>query len=345
MSACRLNFEPRSDPAPRTGPGIHTEVTQLLLGALAVLTGLLGWLGGIAVAHAAVGVLVVLSDGGDTYGQVARAFTDALGEQFPTRTRGLDSLSADDLRPVPGETLLLVPIGMKATRFVADNLPARVAVLALLVPRQGFEAISWPAGFGKRRLSAVFIDQPLERSLQLIELLDPRLDRVGVVSSNSGTDTAQELLMELAPAAQPVLRAHGQSLRVQAVEGGKGVAEALRRLLPNVDVLLLLPDSLVVNSANVQNVLLTSYRYRVPVVGFSPGLVTAGAVAAVYSTPEQIGRAGAELAAAWNPASGELPAARHASGFDLAVNGRVARSLGLAVPDTRQLRRRLDEAR
>lgn len=312
---------------------------------LALLALLLGWLGGIAAAQAAMGVLVVLSDNGDTYTQVARAFTGALGGRLIARIQHMDSLSPEDLRPAAGDALLLVPIGMKASQFVADYLPARVSVLALLVPRHSFEALPWPGKPGKRRVSAVYVDQPLGRSLQLIELLDSRLNRVGIVTSEGGGESGRALPGETAPETQAALRAHGQTLVVQTLDSGKGVADALRRLLPEVDVLLLLPDSQVVNSANVQNVLLTSYRYRVPVVGFSPGLVTAGAVAAVFSTPEQIGRAGAEMATEWNPLSGEVPAARHAGGFDLAVNERVIRSLGMALPDVPRLRRLLDEAR
>lgn len=314
-------------------------------GLLTLLVGVLGWVFAGGASQAATQVLVLLSDGSDAYRLVARAFTESMGESFPVRTRSVDSLAIEELWPAPGDALLLVPVGMKATQTVADNASPRVSVLALLVPKQSFQNIVWPAGFSKDRLSAVFIDQPLGRSLQLIELLDPRLDRVGVVTSDSDIDTPQELLRQRAPEARTVLQGQGQSLHVQGIQGERGVADALRRLLPNVDVLLLMPDSHVVNSTNVQNVLLTSYRYRVPVIGFSQGLVTAGAVAAVYSSPEHIGRAGAELAENWNPTGGALPDARHASGFDIAINERVARSLGLAVPDRRELRRRLEERR
>lgn len=312
---------------------------------LTLLLGLWGGLSGMGLAHAASQVLVLLSEGGDAYRQVAHAFSQGLGEDHPVRIRSLDTVSKEELRPAPGDALLLVPVGLNAARMVAEQGSPRVSVLALMVHRQSFEALPWPAGFGSDRLSAIYIDQPLARSLQLIELLDPRLDRVGIVTSDDSLDTRGELLREQTPETRSLIQAQGQSVQVQGVADDRGVASALRRLLPEVDVLLLLPDSQVVNSANVRNVLLTSYRYRVPVVGFSPGLVTAGAVAAVFSTPEQIGRAGASLAAAWNPASGALPAARHAAGFDVAINERVARSLGLANLNARELHRRIEEKR
>jgi len=104
---------------------------------------------------------------------------------------------------------------------------------------------------------------------------------------------------------------------------------------------LLLPDSLAFHAGNAQNVLLTIYRYRVPVLGFSQGLSKAGAVAAVYSTPAQIGRQGARMASRWKREGGDLPSSQHADEFSVAFNPYVARSLGVVLPDLGEVRRRL----
>ena len=133
-------------------------------------------------------------------------------------------------------------------------------------------------------------------------------------------------------------------LSQESIAAGTEVVPALRRLLPNVDVLLLLPDALVVNLNNVQQVLLTTYRYRVPVIGFSPGLVKAGAVVAVYSTPAQIGRQGGALASQWLDGE-DLPAPQHCNEFSVDINRHVARSLELSLPDTEEIAKRLGAAR
>lgn len=325
MSASRLNFEH------------HRQLTR---GLLYCLFALAGWLGHCGLGLAGTTILAVLSDGAETYEEAVRGLREGLGDRARVKVGTVDGLADADLGLHPGDNLLLVPIGMRAVRFVARNLPAGASVLALLVPKQSFSAIVWPAGTGRHQISAVYLDQPLQRTLQLIQFMDPRLKRVGIVVSEPAPDADDAGLGELPRDAQAMARASGLSLATQTVDNGKEVAEALRHLLPQVDVLLLVPDRLVVNSANVQHVLLTSYRYRVPVVGFSPGLVKAGAVAAVYSTPGHIGREGGRMAAIWY-GGGDLPAPRHAGGFDLDINERVARSLGLVPPDERLLRRRL----
>lgn len=325
MSASRLSSEH------------HRQLTRYLLICLATLVGLLGPCGRSLAGYS---ILMVLSDGGDAYQEAVRGFRETLRERAPIRVGTLEAVAAADLRPPPGVELLVVPVGMRAARFVAENLPVGVSVLALLVPKQSFAAIVWPAGSSRRHISAVYLDQPLQRSFQLIHLLDPRLKRVGIVVSEPGYSADDGGTDESLREAQGMARGHGLSLVTQVVDNGRGVADALRRLLPTVDVLMLVPDRLVINSANVQHVLLTSYRYRVPVMGFSQGLVTAGAVAAVFSTPEHIGQEGGRMAGTW-AGGGDLPAARHAGGFDLAINERVTHSLGLAPPDERLLRRRL----
>lgn len=324
MSASRLSFKQAA------------ILNNRFLSFLLVLVSLWVVTGG---AMAAPSILLVLSDAAEAYDLVARAFKENLGGRYPVRAVQLDGLTRKDLRPMTGDAVLVVPVGMRATRYLAENTFPGISVLALLVPRESFHGMPWPSA-GGRRTSAVFIDQPWDRSLHLIAAFDARLNRVGLVVS----DGAGGILDELVRDAKTASLARGQSLIVERIGNGQGVAEALRRLLPNVDVLLLMPDSGVVNTANVQNVLLTSYRFRVPVVGFSPGLVTAGAVAAVYSTPEQIGREGAEMAIKWNPDTGFLPPPRYAREFDLGINERVARSLGLRLPDQVLLRQRMGMA-
>jgi ABC-type uncharacterized transport system substrate-binding protein len=85
---------------------------------------------------------------------------------------------------------------------------------------------------------------------------------------------------------------------------------------------------------------MATYRQRVPVVGFSQGLSKAGAVASAYSSPAQIGRQGARMAARWLD-SGELPPPQAAAEFSIDFNRHVARSLGITLPDEDEIRRRL----
>jgi hypothetical protein len=67
-------------------------------------------------------------------------------------------------------------------------------------------------------------------------------------------------------------------------------------------------------------------------------------VAAVFSTPTQIGRQGASIAARWSPATPDLPPAQYCEAFSIDFNPYVARSLGVILPDADSVRRRLGAA-
>lgn len=270
-------------------------------------------------------VALILSERAPAYEELAEAFTARLGDRRSLRTLYLDDLDARAIQALGREAGLLVPVGIKASRAVAEHAGAQAAVLALMVPRSAFEAEAWPANLSRRRLSAVYIDQPPARSLSLIEKVLPKARQIGVIYSQRGGANIAALSQEAAR--------RRMSLRLAEIPQSGEVAIGLRQVLPESDVLLLQPDALVINANNVQHVLLTTYRYRIPVIGFSLGLVKAGAVAAVYSTPAQIGAQGGLIAHQWSVGEGDLPSPRYCDEFAIAFNQHVARSLGLSLPD------------
>lgn len=287
---------------------------------------------GRVLADAPATVNVVLSEATPAYREVAEAFTASIGGRYPVRTSLLADWGDAAGEPVQGGKTLLVPIGVRATRKVYGEATGEAAVLSLLVPRATAQSLSE----GGASSSSVYIDQPPARSLAFVRLLLPRAKRVGVLVS---AETAAGLRAISAGAARARL-----DLVSEPVDDGQDVSQALQRILPKVDVLLLVPDAIVVNENTVRNILLASYRQRVPVIGFSRGLATAGAVASVVSDPVGIGREGALLARQWNPATGALPGARYAGAFDLVFNRQVARSLGIEVPVNAQELARWREA-
>jgi putative ABC transport system substrate-binding protein len=278
-------------------------------------------------------VHLIASEEGGAYRDVVDAFRAAFASSRQVRTWTLAELDGRQIRAITGENNLIVPIGLKATRAVAEQHVGRAAVLGLMIPRVSAERLNWPAVLPRRKISFVYIDQPASRYLGLVEATFARANQVGLVVSGENAEAANLLQQEAA-------RRH-LSLVLEMVARPEDVAPALRHVLPESDVLLLLPDSVAFHAGNAQNVLLTTYRYRVPVVGFSQGLSKAGAVAVVFSSPAQIGRQGALMASRWKPESGDLPPSQHADEFSVAFNSYVARSLGVVLPDLAEVRRKL----
>jgi putative ABC transport system substrate-binding protein len=127
------------------------------------------------------------------------------------------------------------------------------------------------------------------------------------------------------------VQARGLELLEASVERDGSVFTGLKRVLEDADVLLAVPDSQVYNSSSIQNILLTSFRAKVPLVAFSPAYVRAGALLAVHATPAQIGVQAATIARGVLQGKALSPTPLYSQDFMVTVNDHVARSLGLTL--------------
>jgi ABC-type uncharacterized transport system substrate-binding protein len=92
----------------------------------------------------------------------------------------------------------------------------------------------------------------------------------------------------------------------------------------------------------LQNILRTAFLSNVPLFAFSPAYVRAGALAAVYTTPNQVGRQAAEWLVRYLDGR-TLPAIQSPREFEISVNRRVARALGLAMEEDSRIVDRVRE--
>lgn len=243
------------------------------------------------------------------------------------------------------ETLpeLVVTVGVAALDGTLERLAAkgraweRVPVLAILLPQAAYE-VRAPAA-GRRPISAVVLDQPPGRQMALIKRALPERRRVGVLP---GPQTQPLLKILQKEAAQRGLTLVAAPL----VNTPEAIYPALKSALETSDVILALPEPTVYHGASLQNILLTTYRARVPLVAFSAAYAKAGAALALYSTPGQVARRAVAMVDAWLAGNG-LPVPQVPQEFAVATNAKVAASLGLILDDAASIAedlRRLEAA-
>lgn len=301
------------------------------------------------VAVFADSIAVLLSGQGGGYTEVVDAIQAEVrkspGHRVVTATVGT-APSEEFAQAAP---TLLVAVGTRAAEAALRAADPRVPVLCVLLPRASYEALlaatrpaaarpgearaeeSRAAG-DARRVSAVFLDQPHARQIELIRQALPGLARVGLVV---GPDSAREI-----ERVQAAAERRGLKVVAERVSRDTELFQALQRVMTDSDVFLALPDPRVVTPESAQNLLITSYRLRSPVIGYSAAYVRAGALAAVYSTPAQIGTQAGEIARGVLRGA-PLPAPQAPRAFAVAVNRQVARSLGLEIDDDAALRERI----
>jgi putative tryptophan/tyrosine transport system substrate-binding protein len=267
-------------------------------------------------------VVVVSSDKSAAYQEASTALVAEL-ERLGLASNDILQVTAAEL--VASSALsprLYVSMGSEAAQTLMRLAP-KAPVLFTLIPRMGFERLL--AEQGRRasaQLSAIYINQPLGRQLDLVRLALPQARRLGVLL---GPESAVQLAQLEADARQRNFK-----LTVARVSVGESVFPGLKSVLEDSDLLMALADPQIYNSNSIQNILLSSFRARVPMAAFSPSYVRAGALVAVSSSPAQIGRQAAEIAESVIKGKA-LPEPQYPREFSVNVNEQVARSLGLEL--------------
>jgi putative ABC transport system substrate-binding protein len=288
---------------------------------------LLGWTLWSAGWVFAAEVLVLSSERSPSYTDASQAAVAELVRLGVRRTDiaqlYVSELAAGDLGAAQGAKVWIT-LGSDALARALQR-EGRPALVSALIPRLGFERLLRDSS-GKTAAPAlaVYLDQPFGRQLDLARLVFPEARRVGVLWGPESTAQQATLLA----AAQ----ARGMDVVGGSVTASNTLFAGLKSVLDDADLLLAVADPQVYNSATISNILLATYRARVPVMAFSPAYVKAGALLAVYSTPRQIGVQAGALARTVLQ-GGALPASQYPSEFSVAVNEHVARSLGMVLDE------------
>jgi len=232
------------------------------------------------------------------------------------------------IEPISDKTTsLIITLGTKAA---AMPLPASIPTINTLIAENNQQAA--PAITTNKY--SIYLDQPIARQLNFLNLLLPSATNIGVLTTDFSATKLPSLKTE---SSKLNLTLHSRSINKE-----NNLNRELNQLIENIDVLLALPDPKIHNRENIPFLLLSTYRYNIPVIGFSKTYVHAGAIAAIYSSPAQITRQITELSLQIINAS--LPTTSHSFSpkyFSITSNSSVANSLGIQLPSTQEIKSKL----
>lgn len=288
---------------------------------------LLCWFGFAPVICAAedLRVLVVLSDNGAPY----QTFYKTLSHKLPASIQTTVLEHPEELYAAVPQADLIVAVGMKATELTMGK--TTIPVLAAMVPATGYEDLLARQKHANR-VSAIYLNQPWSRQLDFLHVLLPERRKIGLLYSPDTRIDLVRLRQDIA--------AHDGALITQPVRSAAQLFTSLEDVLAGCDVLLAVPDSMIYSSSNIRNILLTSYRHNVPLVGLSQAYVNAGALAAIFSTPEQLAEQTGDTVISF-ARTAKLPDPQYPALFTVAVNQQVASSLGIELRSPDAIRTQL----
>lgn len=222
------------------------------------------------------------------------------------------------LLPEPQADSVLIALGDEAFRA---HLLHPGPLIGVYVSRHQLDA----ARAAGCRCSGIYRESPGEAQVALLKLLFPQARRIGV-------------LLGEGDAPVDALFSDAYLLKQRRLSAPRPLAAQLSDMLPNIDVLLVMPSLALLDAADARLLLLGSYRQRVPLIGPDAAYVNSGSLASAYPATDALINSTLSLLDDWR-SSDRLPAPRYAVPT-VAVNPHVARSYGVAA-DQEQLQSEL----
>jgi len=229
---------------------------------------------------------------------------------------------------------LLIAVGTQTTKTLLET-NITTPILSALIPRH--ISISLQSRFPhKKNWSRILIDQPLDRQFHLITALLGTNKKSGILLgpyTKDLTSTLQKSAIETS-----------QRITIEEIKNTDELTSSLKALSNKSNVLLTLPDPIIYNKSTIRGILLLAYRNKLPIIGFSQAYVKAGAIAAVYSKPEQISKQIGNISNLFFINKNFSQKEYYPEEFSVALNKKIARSLGIKLATNESITQQIKKA-
>ncbi len=168
---------------------------------------------------------------------------------------------------------LLFTVGSEALRIAKQNT-AKINIVAALV---------YKSTFFDERTTGVSLAYPIATQLEWLKKFLPERTKVAIMYNPQENNLAIQKM-------KPFMEQAGLDLLAIPVESAKQLPEALDLFAKDVDVLLTIPDELVLSPKTAKEILLATFRNKVPLVGISDNWVKSGALYALSWDYMDIGK-------------------------------------------------------
>ncbi len=208
------------------------------------------------------------------------------------------------------EAQVVVALGMDALGE-ALHLPPFVSVVYGLVVT--------PPNSGRANLTGVYMSPPVSEYTATLRRYLPALGKISVIGSSNMIKALQDR--------------DSPQVSVHSVNSSADLVSTINRL-GNARALLLLPDANLLTSQTMSNVLLYSFKMRVPLLGISETHVRQGALFALVFDHKTVSRQIAEkVQSILNGESAEELPASAPRKYHLFINSNTAQKMGIEIPE------------
>lgn len=270
-------------------------------------------------------VLIVANAAAEPYTQVIAGFKKQLAELQLNATlteRVVSQLNGDNAKLAAEITAdkpdLIFTVGGEASELAAQSTTT-IPIIATLILKNAL--------FKTANMTGVNLTYPWPTQLQWLKKFFPEQKRIAVLYNPAeNTRTAQELKKEAEYA--------GLELTAITVETPKQLPYALEQLAKDIEVLLAIPDEVAMSPKTAKEVLLASFRNRVPLIGLSDNWVKSGALYALSWDYDDLGRqCGLQAQQLLNGAPVQKVPSETPRKIAYSINSKIAEHMNITVPE------------
>ena len=257
---------------------------------------------------------------GDKENSVHQRFFNGFTQQIQKNGSGLQVNFVGRESLGKTDASLVVSVGKKAAADL-KNLTTGVPTINTLISKLEGGNLLNPV-HGDAGHASIYIEQPPARIMSLVKTALPETESVTVALGENSRRFADEI--------EQACSDMGLKCTNVLIKDNAGIEAALEQAARTDRVLVVFPDSQVINANTAKSLILGAYLRRISLVGYSQALVKAGALMAVHSSPEQLGMDAANMAlGTLGDVHGRLPMSRYPKLFSVSVNYQLARALRL----------------
>jgi hypothetical protein len=266
-------------------------------------------------------VHIVLSVDSKSYRLAASNIQAELEQHEPSSPADVVLLEAfRSSRPAADD--LIVTVGEAATHYVSQRYPDHSQIYSYINHSALPEAQvkSW---------ASVMLDQPLQALLDsTVDIVQDRYrNRLVIAVSEENQSMRSQIAQLIVP--------DSVELDVLVIEADAEPAKIIDQALFNAGALIALRDSRIWSGETAKWMLYQSYKYNVPVIGYSKSFLKAGALLSVYASLENIARTTAQQIIDWHNNQGTLTQEGILyPRLSIDYNKNIARALNISLPES-----------
>jgi putative ABC transport system substrate-binding protein len=241
---------------------------------------------------------------------VSMKFTElALPQTQPSSAKQIDGIKPD----------LIYALGVDSTKW-ASLQTSTIPIVATMILKDDLFRTS-------PNITGVSLSYSISTQFQWLKKFFPQSKAVAVLYNPSeNTATVKEL--------SKVSEQYGLKLDAIAVATPKELPFALERLATNVELLLAIPDETVMSVNTAKEVLLASFRNKVPLIGLSDNWVKSGAYYSLSWDYEDLGEQSAAMAQKiLNGISIKSISPERPRKVTYTINAKIAQHMNMEIPE------------